>query len=108
MYRVPRSSTLTGLATTTSLLILTACGQDPGPDVSNLAVEHVVIIVQENRSTDNLFHGLRGADIATSGVNSKGQTIQLTPESLASDYDLDHSHQAFLSMYDRGKMDGAD
>jgi phospholipase C len=110
VYRVPRPSTLRDLATTTSLLILTACGQGsgPGPGVSSPAIEHVVIIVQENRSTDNLFHGLPGADIATSGVNSKGQTIPLTPESLANDYDLDHSHQAFLSTYDGGKMDGAD
>jgi len=71
-----------------------------------------VVIFQENRSTDNLFQDpvliARGADIAQSGLNSKGQQITLTPGSLASDYDLGHSHGAFVSMYDNGQMDGAD
>jgi phospholipase C len=68
----------------------------------------VVVIVQENRSPDNLFHGLPNADIANSGVNSQGQTIPLTPVPLSEPYDLDHSHDAFVKMYDGGKMDGAD
>jgi len=79
--------------------------------VSTLAsqlIQHVVIIFQENRTPDNLFQGLPGADIATSGLNSAGQMVPLTPEPLANNYDLDHSHFAFLTMYDNGKMDGAD
>jgi phospholipase C len=67
-----------------------------------------VVIFQENRTPDNLFHGLPGADIANGGVNSSGQTVPLTPVPLANDYDLDHSHGAFVAMYDGGKMDGAD
>jgi len=55
-----------------------------------------------------LFHGLPGADIANSGTNSTGQTIPLARASLVSNYDLDHSHVAFIAMYDGGKMDGAD
>ncbi len=31
-------------------------------------ISHVVIIFQENRTPDNLFHGLKGADIAEYGV----------------------------------------
>ena len=75
-------------------------------------IKHVVVIVQENRTPDNLFHGLRAllpkADIADQGLDSRGQTITLTAVPLANSYDLDHSHSAFLSMYDSGKMDGAD
>jgi phospholipase C len=75
-------------------------------------IQHIVVIVQENRTPDNLFYDpvliARGADIAESGVNSHGQTILLTPGPLTSQYDLDHSHRAFLEMYDNGKMDGAD
>jgi phospholipase C len=71
-------------------------------------IKHVVVIFQENRTPDNLFHGLPNADIANSGVNSLGQTIPLTPISLVTNYDLGHSHTSFLSMYDNGKMDGAD
>jgi phospholipase C len=74
--------------------------------------QHVVVIVQENRTPDNLFQDpvliKNGADIAQSGLNSQGQTINLAPESLATVYDLSHAHSAFVAMYDGGKMDGAD
>jgi len=46
-------------------------------------IQHVVVIFQENRTPDNLFHGLPNADIANSGTNSAGQTIPLTPVGLA-------------------------
>jgi len=75
-------------------------------------IKHVVIIFQENRSTDNLFQDpvliSRGADIATSGLNSKGQTIPLQPTSLVQNYDLGHRHIGFTIQYDNGKMDGSD
>ncbi len=71
------------------------------------AFQHVVVIFQENRTPDNLFHGFPNADIAGSGVNSTGQTIPLTPIALANNYDLSHAHNAFVEMYDSGKMDGA-
>jgi phospholipase C len=74
--------------------------------------QHVVIIFQENRTPDNLFHDpvliAAGADIASTGINSSGQTIPLAPTPLGIDYDLDHSHAGFVAMYDGGKMDGAD
>lgn len=54
-------------------------------------IQHVVIIVQENRSFDNLFHGFPGADTVKSGKNSKGQTIELQPIPLEDQYVLDHS-----------------
>ena len=79
-------------------------------------IKHVVLIIQENRTPDNLFQGLltwpginpANYDIATSGVNSAGQTIALTPQPLGNRYDLSHAHHAFVQMYDNGKMDGAD
>jgi phospholipase C len=70
--------------------------------------EHVLVIYQENRTPDNLFHGLPHADIANSGVNSLGKRIVLEPITLANHYDLGHEHRDFLEMYDAGKMDGAD
>jgi len=79
-----------------------------GPSGRTHKIQHVVVIFQENRTPDNLFHGLPGADIANGGFNSKGKYIPLTPVSLHAWYDLDHSHGAFLTMYDDGKMDGAD
>lgn len=76
------------------------------------AIQHIVIIMQENRTTDNLFHDpvliQRGADIASGGYNSKGRFIKLMPVHLNNHYDLRHMHADFESEYDRGKMDGAD
>jgi phospholipase C len=80
----------------------------PAPVPSSAKIQHVVVIFQENRSTDNLFYGFPNADIATTGVNSAGETVALTPVALASDYDPYHTHAAFVAMYDGGKMDGAD
>ncbi len=77
-------------------------------DSPQSAIRHVVVIFQENRSTDNLFHELPNADIANSGRNSKGDVIPLEPLPMDSDYDLGHKHDAFVAMYDHGKMDGAD
>jgi len=69
-------------------------------------IQHVIIIFQENRTPDNLFQGLRGADIASSGLNEKGQVVPLHPVSLTAKYDLSHKHNAFLVEYDAGRMDG--
>jgi phospholipase C len=108
------------------LLGLNACGGGTGtPNTSaSSKIKHVVVIFQENRSTDNLFQDpvliARGADIASSGVNSHGQTIALTSIDLGTagskpqNYDLSHSHRAFTSMCDLNtssstcRMDGAD
>ncbi len=73
-------------------------------------IQHVVIIFQENRTPDNLFQDpvliSRGADIASSGMNSKGQTIPLGQIDLGTaganpdNYDLEHTHRAFTLMCD--------
>jgi phospholipase C len=105
-----RSIVVSMLCATAFLLALVGCGgagpiAPPPPPAQK--IQHIVILFQENRTPDNLFHGLPNADIANSGVNSLGQTIPLTPIPLANDYDLSHAHPAFLAMYDGGKMDGA-
>lgn len=100
------------------LLIQNGCGAARTP------VQHVVIVFQENRTPDNLFHDpiliSRGADIADRGLNSKGQTILLdqidlgTKGGQADNYDLDHSHASFVKMCHMNEptgictMDGAD
>src|SRR5208282_635115 len=75
-------------------------------------IGHVVIIFMENRTPDNLFQDpnliANGADIASSGMNSQGQNIPLTAIPLANNYDLSHSHGAFVAEYDNGLMNGAD
>jgi phospholipase C len=95
-----------------ALSAVTGVAQIPYPN----PIKHVVFVIQENRTPDNLFGALltwpginpSNYDIASSGTNSKGQTIPLAPIPLGNLYDLSHAHHAFLQMYDRGKMDGAD
>ena len=96
---------------------------------SNVHFQHVVVIVQENRTPDNLFQGLCAApygacavpptpfapyDIQTSNWKTKNGTIQPSAVALANTYDLSHSHSAFNSMCDitagsppTCRMDGA-
>ncbi|HEU5481406.1 MAG TPA: alkaline phosphatase family protein, partial [Candidatus Tumulicola sp.] len=69
-------------------------------------IKHVVIIVQENRSFDNLFAAFPGADGQTYGKNSMGQQVALKQIGLLSKLNLDNSHAAYDVDYDNGKMDG--
>jgi len=118
---VADTSTLTvstSIATPDATYAITVSGSDAshlapsnGPEDISLTtvvkIEHIVIIFQENRTPDNLFHGLPNADIADTGMNSLGQMIPLEPIPLANSYDLGHRHSDFLLMYNNGKMDGA-
>lgn len=67
-----------------------------------------MIIFQENRTVDNLFNGFPGADTASSGQTSTGQTVALQPIPLEAPYDLDHSHQGFVTEFNGGSMNGFD
>ncbi len=98
----------------------TTTGTVPPPAAK---IQHVVIIFQENRTPDNLFQGLcippygsasacstnpsaSQYDIASSGVDSTGATITLSPIDLGTagtngnpdNYDLSHAHSAFVDM----------
>ena len=104
---MPKGSGLAGQTTLTASL----------STVSNTAVlavtpiQHIIIMVQENRSTDSLFqHGFiaRGADIAQSGLDSKGNVIQLQQIPLVTGWGGAHEVQTFNQSYDNGKMDGFD
>jgi len=94
------------------LLSLSGCGAKSSSTIVPGQLKHIIVVFQENRTPDNLFHDPvlmnNGADLATSGLNSSGQTITLAPTPLGVDYDLSHAHAAFVDMYDGGKMDGAD
>jgi phospholipase C len=71
-------------------------------------IQHIVFVVQENRSVDNLFNGLPGADTVRVGRRHDGSAIRLQPVSLQNPTDVDHARDSFVNAYDRGKNDGFD
>ena len=81
--------------------MLSACGGSSssvfptGP--AKGVIDHVVIIVQENRSFDNLFQGAPGADTRPYGYGIRGNKIALKPISLRTTWDLEHSFNAFVT-----------
>jgi len=113
VYRLSYVFLVALLGTATILLTTNGCGGSvrQQQELSG-RFRHIVIIFQENRSPDNLFHDpvliKAGADIASSGVNSAGKIVALREVPLGITYDMDHSNRAFKAMYDGGKMDGAD
>ncbi len=88
--------------------------------------EHIVVIVQENRTPDNLFQGLCARpygspkscsatpsasqyDIQTANWMDKNSSTGVTQPAtvmLANKYDLSHAHQAFVAMCDRDASSG--
>ena len=79
----------------------------PAPNIpfENSPIKHVVIIVQENRSFNNLFNNFPGADTAgANGITPTG-TIPLTQTTLEAGQDICHFHGSFELAYDSGKLD---
>ena len=75
----------------------------------NHKIQHVVIIIQENRSLDNLFQGFFGADTVSYGYNKQSQKITLRPVRLEARWDFEHSSSAFFAACDgRGNFPGTD
>jgi phospholipase C len=72
-------------------------------------IQHVVLIIQENRTFNNFFATFPGATGTTTGmenVNGVTEPITLTETALADKKNLRHSYPGFLRAYDNGKMDG--
>ncbi len=70
-------------------------------------IKHVIIIVQENRSFDNLFAGYPGADAPTFGYTHDGTKVNLTPITFKG-MGLSHGFNTSMTDWDNGKMDGFD
>jgi phospholipase C len=78
----------------------------PTPTIAPGVIDHVVIIIQENRSFDYMFHDYPGANTADYGLISSGVEVPLQPISLAAHYDILHTSPAFFESYDGGRLDG--
>ena len=72
-------------------------------------IKHVVFIIQENRSFNNLFMGFPGAKTAKFGYDNYHKKIELKARDLATEWDLGHSGEAFFAACDgAGKIPGTD
>jgi hypothetical protein len=96
----------------TALIVLMLMSSPAGAQ----SFQHVVIVVQENRTPDNLFQGLCAPSCGpyniqqTSWKNLHAVGGVTTPQEryLVDTYDLGHVHKDFTYQYGDGKMDGAD
>ena len=78
-----------------------------GSGGSNL-IQHVVLVIQENRSLDDFFATFPGADGATQGLMktpSGDQYVQLRKADLSEPCDFGHSWLTYRRDWDKGKMD---
>ncbi len=109
---------------------LSACGGAPSSSLPNATgahvrsmgrapsgkIQHVVIVIQENRSFDNLFQGYPGADTQSFGLTSNGRRQVLNPIGLAIGWDITHDSRAYFASCNgsgmrlgtKCKMDGFD
>lgn len=79
-------------------------------------VQHVVVLVQENRSVDNLFQGFPGAETRSYGYDEQGDKITLKPVPLQANWGVAHGASVFLLECDgegnepgtKCRMDGFD
>ena len=97
-------------------LLLAACSHGNStltaqltPDLAlRTPIRHVVVIVMENRTLDNLFQGFPGADTRSWGLDHNGKHVALVKSPLFLHKDVCHSHKCFVTSFDGGKMDGFD
>jgi phospholipase C len=70
-------------------------------------IRHVVIILQENRTFENIFHSYPGAHTVNAGKSKTGK-IPLQAVHLMTLWDPKHRYASWLQQYDGGAMDGFD
>ena len=70
-------------------------------------IRHVVYVVQENRSFNDMFEGYPGADTTPTGRDSSGAKVPLKPISLKTTFEMDHSAFAmFFACNGTGELPG--
>jgi phospholipase C len=99
---------------------LSGAGPGPGANPTLLGepvlgspIRHVIVIVQENRTFDNLFASsvlaggkpYPGADTSQT-TSIDGATVNLKPVPFEYPADPSHTHLALLAEWNRGRMDG--
>ncbi|HLY01441.1 MAG TPA: alkaline phosphatase family protein [Candidatus Cybelea sp.] len=107
-----------------ALGVLTACAPGataPSPVAtlpisgtgSSSPIQHIVVLVQENRTFNNFFAQFPGAtgtivgkEKVGKGKKAKTKSINLKEVNLEDGLSLNHIYSGYLTAYDDGKMDG--
>ncbi len=78
------------------------------PQTFDSAIQHIVFIIKENRTFDQMFGTFPGADGTTTGTISTGQILTLgqTPDRVPRD--IQHAYWDATTGIDNGKMDKFD
>jgi phospholipase C len=89
-----------------------AAGPSPSPspdrEEAPVPIKHIIFIIKENRTFDNYFGRYPGADGATAGRTSSGETVNLSVAADVLEPDLGHAFLDGVKSIDGGKMDGFD
>jgi phospholipase C len=101
------STTVRAAAATASLCAAFCCASAQASSAVHNAkrtstgpIQHVVFIVQENRSFNNLFMGYPGALTQSYGYDQSGTKITLHSQSLSQSWDIDHSVYGYYAACD--------
>ncbi len=118
MARRRFSTRLVPLAPLLFAALLSACGGSGSsksgtlpplpPPKAGKHFTHIVILVQENRTFDNLFATFPGADGTRTGKTHDGRTVPLRKSNLESSISPENGYLYWRRDYDRGRMDGFD
>jgi phospholipase C len=118
LHRCLRAFPLAPLLFAGSLCVLNACGGTgasapaqllpPAPAKPGKYFTHIVILIQENRTFDNLFATFPGADGTTRGKTHDGKYIPLRKADLESPVSPNNGYTFWIKDWNRGAMDGFD
>jgi phospholipase C len=86
-----------------TITVRPAMRHDLGPPI-----KHVVVVIQENRSFENIFAGFPNADAPLYGYNHNGRQVNLRQVKFANALDPAHGFVPAIADWDNGKMDGFD
>ncbi len=119
-----RREFLAGVAVATGALALGGCGEEdsmvaadpelqPLPDPATSGIEHVVVLMMENRSFDHFLGWVPGADGKQAGLSyldkhgARQQSFALAPDFQNCRYaDPDHSYGGGRQQFNNGAADG--
>lgn len=84
-----------------------------GTPVPGSPIQHVIVVIQENRTFDNLFNGFSygfatPANSQSFGYDHNGNKITLAAHGLEWQFDPSHSHDSLVTEYNNGGMNGFD